>query len=168
MQPDSKESISPQATLICGVGLMDWPLLLNSISSWILMKKIFFFYFAEDAVIASKGWYGKVTDSFSFTKAGAWRFQLATYKRRGAGDHAGTISGIDAGTGDHLQASDPGSASPGSPVRHCAKRRKSKLFSPLRSWTDRMLSTAGLCRIHSIMEYFYQQQAAVWISTLKN
>ena len=28
-------------------------------------------------------------------KAGAWRFQLAPYKRRGTGDHAGTISGID-------------------------------------------------------------------------
>ena len=28
------------------------------------------------------------------------------------------------GAGDRLQTSNPGSASPGSPVRHCAKRRK--------------------------------------------
>ena len=39
--------------------------------------------FAEDAVTASRGSYGKETDSFSFTKrAGAWQFQLAPYKRR--------------------------------------------------------------------------------------
>ena len=49
---------------------------------------------------------------------------LLLYKRRGTGDHAGTISGIDAGAGDRLQTSDPRSASPGSTVRHCAKRRK--------------------------------------------
>ena len=67
---------------------------------------------------------GRRRISSPLQKAGAGRFQLATYKRRGAGDHTGTISGIDAGAGDRLQTSDPGSASPGSPVRHCAKRRK--------------------------------------------
>ena len=86
-------------------------------------------------------------------KAGARRLQLALYKRGGTGDHTGTISGIDAGTGDRLQASDPGSAPPGSSIRHCAKRRKSKIFSPLLSWADRKLSTARPYRIHSIMEY---------------
>src|SRR5699024_4703780 len=86
-------------------------------------------------------------------KAGAWRFQLAPYKRRGTGDHTGTISGIDEGTGDRLQTSDPGSASPGSPVRLCAKRRKSKIFSPSPSRVDRKLSTAAPHRIHLILEY---------------
>ena len=69
-------------------------------------------------------------------KAGAWRFQLARYKRRGTGDYTGTISGIDEGAGDRLQTSDPGSASQGSPVRHCEKRKKSKIFSPLPFWAD--------------------------------
>ena len=82
-----------------------------------------------------------------------FNFQLAPYKRRGAGNHTGTISGIDAGTGDRLQASDPGSAPPGSSIRHCAKRRKSKIFSHSPSRTDWKLSTAEPYCIHSIMEY---------------
>lgn len=86
-------------------------------------------------------------------KAGAWRFQLASYKRRGTGDHAGTISGVDEGAGDRLQTSDPGSVSSGSPVKHCAKRRKSKIFSHSPSRTDWKLSTAEPYCIHSIMEY---------------
>ena len=57
-------------------------------------------------------------------KAGAWRFQLAPYKGRSTGDHTGTIPGVDAGAGDRLQTSDPGSASQGSFVRNWAKRRK--------------------------------------------
>ena len=36
---------------------------------------------------------------------------------------------LETGAGDRLQTSDPGSASPGYPVRYCAKRRKSKFFS---------------------------------------
>ena len=86
-------------------------------------------------------------------KAGAWRFQLAPYKRRGTGDHAGTISGIDEGAGDCLQTPDPGSASSGSPVKHCAKRRKSKIFSHSPSRADWKLYTAEPYYIHSIMEY---------------
>ena len=86
-------------------------------------------------------------------KAGAWRFQLAPYKRRGTGDHAGTIPGVDAGAGDRIQTSDPGSVSSGSPVKHCAKRRKSKIFSHSPSRADWKLSTAGPYCIHSIMEY---------------
>lgn len=53
-----------------------------------------------------------------------FNFQMAPHKRRGAGDHAGTIPGIDAGAGDCLQTSDLGSAPTGSSIRHCAKRRK--------------------------------------------
>ena len=49
-------------------------------------------------------------------KAGAWRFQLAPYKRRGTGNHAGTIPGADAGAGDRIQAPDPGSTAQRSPV----------------------------------------------------
>ena len=86
-------------------------------------------------------------------KAGTWRFQLAPYKRRGTGDHTGIIPGFDAGAGDRLQASDSGSASSGSPVRHCAKRRKSKIFSHSPSRVDRKLSTVEPYCIHSIMEY---------------
>ena len=44
------------------------------------MKRTFFFSSAAGAVTASRGLYGKAMDSFSFTKAGAWRFQLASYK----------------------------------------------------------------------------------------
>lgn len=43
-------------------------------------------------------------------KAGAWQFQLAPYKRRSTGDHTGTIPGTDAGLGDRVQTSNPGSA----------------------------------------------------------
>lgn len=42
-------------------------------------------------------------------KAGAWRFQLAPYKRRSTGDHSGTIPGTDAGARDRIPAPDPGS-----------------------------------------------------------
>ena len=38
--------------------------------------------------------------------------------------------------GDCLQTPDPGSASSGSPVKHCAKRRKSKIFSHSPSRAD--------------------------------
>ena len=38
--------------------------------------------------------------------------------------------------GDRLQTPDPGSASSGSPVKHCAKRRKSKIFSHSPSRAD--------------------------------
>ena len=168
MQPDSERFSSLPDTQIYAGELMDWHLLLNSTSSWIRMKRTSFFSSVADAATASRGLYGKAMGSFALQKAGAWRLQLATYKRRGTGDHTGTISGIDAGAGDRFQTSDPGSASSGSSVRHCEKRRKSKIFSSLLSWADCKLSTAGLYRIHSIMEYFYQQQAAVWISTLKN
>ena len=48
---------------------------------------------------------------------------------------------------------DPGSVSSGSPVKHCAKRRKSKIFSHSPSRTDWKLSTAEPYCIHSIMEY---------------
>lgn len=67
--------------------------------------------------------------------------------------NTGTISGVDSGAGDHLQTSDPGSVSSGSPVKHCAKRRKSKIFSHSPSRTDWKLSTAEPYCIHSIMEY---------------
>ena len=66
---------------------------------------------------------------------------------------SGTISGVDEGAGDYLQTSDPGSVSSGSPVKHCAKRRKSKIFSSSPSRVDRKLYTAAPHRIHSIMEY---------------
>ena len=158
MQPDSERFILLQDTQIYAAGLMVWHLLLNSTSSWIHMKRTFFFSSAAGAVTASRGLYGKAMDSFSFTKgplqkAGTWRFQLASYKRRGTGDHAGTISGVDEGAGDRLQTSDPGSVSSGSPVKHCAKRRKSKIFSYSLSRTEWKLSTAEPYCIHSIMEY---------------
>ena len=96
---------------------------------------------------------GRRRISSPLQKAGAGRFQLAPYKTRGTGDHTGTISGIDERAGDRLQTSDPGSTSPGSPVKHCAKRRKSKIFLHSSSWADQKLSTAGSYCIHSIMEY---------------
>ena len=145
MQPDSERFILLQDTQIYAAGLMVWHLLLNSTSSWIHMKRTFFFSSAAGAVTA---WIPS-----PLQKAGAWRFQLASYKRRGTGDHAGTISGVDEGAGDHLQTSDPGSVSSGSPVKHCAKRRKSKIFSHSPSRTDWKLSTAEPYCIHSIMEY---------------
>ena len=43
MQPDSERSILLQDTQIYAVGLMVWHLLLNSTSSWIHMKRTFFF-----------------------------------------------------------------------------------------------------------------------------
>ena len=49
-------------------------------------------------------------------KAGAWRLQLAPYQRRGTGDHAGTIPCTDAGAGDRIQTSDPGSTAQRSPL----------------------------------------------------
>lgn len=100
-------------------------------------------------------------------KAGAWRFQLAPYKRRGAGDHAGTIPGADAGAGDRIQAPDPGSAARRSPVIHCAKRRNLKIFSGPPSQIQWKLSTSGFHTIHSLKST-PQRSAAVWISTLKN
>ena len=145
MQPDSERSILLQDTQIYAVGLMVWHLLLNSTSSWIHMKRTFFFSSAAGAM-------GRRWIPSPLQKAGAWRFQLAPYKRRGTGDHAGTISGIDEGAGDCLQTPDPGSASSGSPVKHCAKRRKSKIFSHSPSRADWKLSTAEPYYIHSIME----------------
>ena len=53
---------------ICGAGSMGWHPLWNSTSSWSPMKRISSSCFAEDAVTASRGSYGKETDSFSFTK----------------------------------------------------------------------------------------------------
>ena len=100
-------------------------------------------------------------------KAGAWRFQLAPYKRRDAGDHAGTIPGADAGVGDRIQAPDPGSAAQRSPVIHCAKRRNLKIFSGSPTQIQWKLSTSGFHTIHSLKST-PQRSAAVWISTLKN
>ena len=53
-------------------------------------------------------------------------FSWPRTKRRGSGDHAGTIPGADAGAGDRIQTSDPGSAARRSPVMRCAKRRNLK------------------------------------------
>ena len=153
MQPDFERFILLQDTQIYVAESMDWHPLLSSTFSWIHMKRIFFFSSAADAVTVSRGLYGKVTVSSPIQKAGAWRFQLAPYKRRGTGDHTGTISGIDAGAGDCLQTSDSGSTSQGSPVRHYAKRRKSKIFSHSPPREDWKLSTTGPYCIHSIMEY---------------
>ena len=100
------------------------------------MKRTFFFSSAAGAVTASRGLYGKTMDSFSFTKGWSLAVSAGPYKRRGIGDHTGIISGIDAGAGDRLQTSDPGSASPRSPVKLCAKRRKSKIFSHSPSRVD--------------------------------
>ena len=72
---------------------------------------------------------GRRRISSPLQKAGAGRLQLAPYKRRGTGDHAGTIPGADAGPGDRIQTSDPGSAAQRSPLIHCAKRRNLKIFS---------------------------------------
>lgn len=96
---------------------------------------------------------GRRRISSPLQKAGAWRFQLAPYKRRGTGDHAGTIPGIDAGAGDCFQTSDPGSASTGSSVKYCAKRRKQKIVPPSQPQADRQLSTTRPDCIHSMMEY---------------
>ena len=63
------------------------------------MKNKFFSSSAVGAVTVSRGLYGKVMAS-SLQKAGAWRLQLALYKRRGTGDYTGTISGIVAGSGE--------------------------------------------------------------------
>mgnify|MGYP000302603874 CR=1 FL=1 len=117
------------------------------------MKRTFFFSSAAGAVTASRGLYGKATDSFSSTKGWSLAVSAGPVQRRGTGDHAGTISGVDEGAGDHLQTSDPGSVSSGSPVKYCAKRRKSKIFSHSPSRTDWKLSTAEPYCIHSIMEY---------------
>ena len=68
MQPDSERFILLQDTQIYAAGLMVWHLLLNSTSSWIHMKRTFFFSSAAGAVTASRGLYGKAMDSFSFTK----------------------------------------------------------------------------------------------------
>ena len=59
MQPDSERSILLQDTQIYAVGLMVWHLLLNSTSSWIHMKRTFFFSSAAGAVTALRGLYGK-------------------------------------------------------------------------------------------------------------
>ena len=96
-----------------------------------------------------------------------FNFQLAPYKRRGAGDRAGTIPGADAGAGDRIQAPDPGSAAQRSPVIHCAKRRNLKIFSGPPSQIQWKLSTSGFHTIHSLKST-PQRSAAVWISTLKN
>lgn len=162
MQPDSERFILLQDTQIYAAGLMVWHLLLNSTSSWIHMKRTFFFSSAAGAVTASRGLYGKVMDPSPLQKAGAWRFQLASYKRRGTGDHAGTISGVDEGAGDHLQTSDPGSVSSGSPVKHCAKRRKSKIIFRIRRPTDWRLSTAEPYCIHSSWSTYRQASCRWW------
>ena len=99
--------------------------------------------------------------------AGAWRLQLAPYKRRGIGDHAGTIPGADARTGDCIQTPDPGSAARRSPLIRCAKRRNLKIFSSSPTQIQWELSTSGSHAIHSIKSTS-QRLAAVWISTLKN
>lgn len=59
MQLDSGKSISLLDIQIYAAGLMVWHLLLNSTSSWIHMKRIFFFSSAAGAVTASRGLYGK-------------------------------------------------------------------------------------------------------------
>ena len=100
-------------------------------------------------------------------KAGAWRFQLAPYKRRGTGDHAGTIPGADARTGDCIQTPDPGSAAQRSPLIRCAKRRNLKIFSSSPTQIQWELFTSGSHAIHSIKSTS-QRLTAVWISTLKN
>ena len=91
MQPDSERFSSLPDTQIYAGELMDWHLLLNSTSSWIRMKRTSFFSSVADAATASRGLYGKVTGPSPLQKAGAWRFQLAPYKRRGTGEHTGTI-----------------------------------------------------------------------------
>ena len=65
MQPDSERFILLQDTQIYAAGLMVWHLLLNSTSSWIHMKRTSFFSSVADEVTASRGLYGKATDSFS-------------------------------------------------------------------------------------------------------
>lgn len=83
-------------------------------------------------------------------KAKTGRLQLVPYKRRGSGDHAGTIPGADAGAGDRIQTSDPGSAAQQSPVIRCAKQRNLKIFSGSPSQIQWKLSTSGSHAIHSI------------------
>ena len=58
------------------------------------MKRISFFSSAADEVTASRGLYGKGTDSFCFTKDWSLAALAGPYKRRSAGDHTGTISGM--------------------------------------------------------------------------
>ena len=94
--------------------------------------------------------YGKRRIPSSLQKAGTGRLQLAPYKRRGSGDHAGTIPGADAGAGDRIQTPDPGSAAQRSPVMRCAKRRNLKIFSGSPSQIQWKLSTSGSHAIHSI------------------
>ena len=65
MQLDSGKSISLPDIQIYAAGLMVWHLLLNSTSSWIHMKRTSFFSSVADEVTASRGLYGKATDSFS-------------------------------------------------------------------------------------------------------
>ena len=83
MQPDSERFILLQDTQIYAAGLMVWHLLLNSTSSWIHMKRTFFFSSAAGAVTASRGLYGKAMDSFSFTKGWSLAVDgfLLLYKR---------------------------------------------------------------------------------------
>ena len=59
MQPDFERFILLPDTQIYAVGLMVWHLLLNSTSSWIHMKRTFFFSSAAGTVTASRGLYGK-------------------------------------------------------------------------------------------------------------
>ena len=59
-------------------------------------------------------------------KVGTWRFQLVPYKRRSTGDHTGTISGTDAGTGNRIQTPDPGSVAQRSSVKTLCKTEKIK------------------------------------------
>ena len=66
---------------------------------------------------------------------------LLLYKRLELGASAGPVqkkrhwrsrrnnTGADAGPGDRIQTSDPGSAAQRSPLIHCAKRRNLKIFS---------------------------------------
>lgn len=60
-------------------------------------------------------------------KAGAWRFQLAPYKRRSTGDHPGAVPCTDAGTGDRIQTPDPGSGAQRSSVKHSHTLPEAKL-----------------------------------------
>ena len=68
LEISSSASISLPDIQIYAAGLMVWHLLLNSTSSWIHMKRTSFFSSVADEVTASRGLYGKATDSFSFTK----------------------------------------------------------------------------------------------------
>ena len=169
MQPDSED------LYCCRIhGSTPWDrwtgiTLLNLISSLIHMKRIFFFSSAAGAVTASKGLYGKVMDSFYFTKG--WSlggFSWPRTKEEALEITSEQYQAIDeGGWRSSSQTSDSGSASPGSPVKHCAKRRKSKIFSAFAvQGGSEVIPQLGLIAFIQLWST-YQQQAAVWISTLK-